>query len=82
MSRKSAKAPIRSEVLGQAEKAAVAQPHEWLTPLMAIFGLPFVRPGETLEHYGARVLPFVIERANFKAVQMKAAAETGVRSRR
>lgn len=82
ISRKSAKAPIRSEIIGQIEKPSLAQAHEWLTPLMAIFGLPFVKPAETLEHYGARVCPFVIERANFKASQLKVAADGRPQGRR
>lgn len=73
LSRKTKKAAIRVEVLGQAETPPVARLHEWVTPLMAIFGLPAIRPGESLQDFGVRVKHVAIERAKVRADAIRGA---------
>jgi hypothetical protein len=74
LSRRTKKAPIRIEINGQAPNPPAAQLAEWVTPLMALYRLPALRAGETLESYGERVKVSAIQRANLIAGQMKAAA--------
>ena len=81
MARRSKRSPLRVEVVGQAEKAEKVPLHEWVSPLMAIFGFGALRPGETLDQYGVRIGPLVLQRANMVAGQLKAAVETRLRSR-
>lgn len=67
MSRKSAKAQIRLEVLGQETPTGEAALWDWGTALMALYRLPPMQRGELLEQYGARVRRTVTSRANFMA---------------
>lgn len=71
LSRRSAKKPIGIEFNGQAENPPVARLSEWVSPLMAVYGLPALAPGETVEAYGARVLPAAVSRANLRAAAFK-----------
>jgi len=81
MSRRSKRAPLRIEVVGQAASSECSPLHEWVSPLMAIFGFGALRPGETLDQYGARIGGLVLQRANLVAGQLKVAGETRLRSR-
>lgn len=79
--RRSKKAPVRCEVVGQAESAPLVKTHEWVAPLMALYRLPPIAPGETLEAYGRRVESKVRERAKVAADRMRAGAAGRVASR-
>ena len=72
LERKSAKKPLRVEVVGQAETPPVAKVHEWVSPLMALYKLPVLNVGESFSAYGDRVMPMVLQRANHQAAQMRA----------
>lgn len=71
-SRRSARAPMRSEVLGSGGSCDPV-PHEtWITAVMAVYGMPAVHAGESLADYGARTASRVIERANQQASVLRA----------
>jgi len=74
LSRRKAKSPLRCDVLGMAETPEVARPDEWLTPLFAIFGLPPLTPGESVEKYSARVRAKCVDRTEVAAARVRAAA--------
>jgi hypothetical protein len=74
MSRRSTRAPLRIEVIETPAEAEKAPLHEWVTPLMAVFGLPPLRPLETINEYGGRVGSMVLARANLVAGQLQASA--------
>jgi hypothetical protein len=81
LSRRSAKKPIRIEFNCQAENPPAARLEEWVSPLMAIYGLPALKPGECLESYGARVKENALARANLRAAAYKLAAGQGAKGR-
>lgn len=81
LSRRSAKKPVRIEILGQAENPPVAKLAEWVTPLMAIFKMPPMMAHETLESYGARCESYAVARNRIIGEQLKAAARTGAKGR-
>jgi hypothetical protein len=55
LSRKTTKSGARCEYLGYDERVTAIDLHEWVTPLMVIYGLPGMAIGETLGAYGRRV---------------------------
>lgn len=73
--RKAKKKPIACECLGVSGGSVLVSVHEWVSPLMAIFGLPILRPGEKIVEYGARVANTVDQRNELVAANMRAAAE-------
>lgn len=81
VSRRTKKSPLRFEFAGNSERPKVAKIHEWVSPLMALYRLPPLAPGETLAEYGLRVSSSVVERTKLAAAEIRAAAERGVRSR-
>lgn len=74
VARRTKKSPLRFECIGQAEKAPLAQLHEWVSPLMALYRLPPLVVGETLEVYGRRVASRVVDRAKVAADAYRSAA--------
>lgn len=73
--RRAKKKPIGCEWLGLSKGACTVSVSEWVSPLMAIYGLPILRPGETIEEYGGRVASTVDQRNELVAASLKAAAE-------
>jgi len=71
LSRRSQKKPLGIEFNGQAPNPPLARLEEWVSPLMALYGLPPIRPGESLDAYGDRVKPAAIARANLRAAAYK-----------
>lgn len=74
LSRRTQKAPLGFEVIGQAEAPPKAILHEWLTALMLLYKLPEVRPGESVEDYGARLRDRVLARAKVQADEFRSKA--------
>jgi hypothetical protein len=81
-SRRTKKSPLRFEVFSRAETPKVCRPHEWISPLMAVYKLPPLHLEESLSQYGTRVHPMVVERAKLAAAFYKAACVSGDKSRR
>jgi len=79
--RKSAKAPVKSEVIASGSASSRVALHDWLTALMAIFGLPNVRVDESIDAYGERVRETLNKRSELVATQMRLAQPKGVRGR-
>jgi len=75
LTRRSARAPLRSEALESVAAPARCRVHEWGTVLMAIFGLPPFREFEEVPAYGARVQRVVLERAAVMAARIKDSAK-------
>ncbi len=74
LSRRKSTSPLRCDVLGMVESPSVAKPHEWLTPLFAIFGLPPLVDGESVEQYSARVREKCVVRSEVAAARVRAVA--------
>lgn len=79
--RKAKKKPIACECLGLSKGSVHVSVAIWVSPLMAIFGLPCLNEGETVEMYGRRVLTMVDERNQLVAARVRSAAEKGPKSR-
>lgn len=74
LSRRTAKAPIKAEIVGQVPNPPAAALYQWVTPLMAIYRMPHMRPGESLADYGGRIHRMVCSRCELAAAQIRAAA--------
>lgn len=74
LTRKSAKKPCRCEVGARTSRRVSIGLSEWFSPLMAIFSLDAMRPGEDLESYGSRVSAKVLERAQLAATWLREAS--------
>lgn len=81
LTRKSAKAPVRAEAQVSRPSGKCSDVSEWGSCLMAVYGLPALRPGESITDYGDRVRSQVFTRAAVVAARVKAGPERGVRSR-
>lgn len=79
--RKSSRRPLSWDVIGQTSATLTASLHEWVSPLMAIYHLPHLRPGETLPAYGERVRPKVLARAELAAASLRDSAGRRVKGR-
>lgn len=73
--RRGKKKPIACECLGLSKGSVLVSVHEWVSPLMAIFGLPQLNAGENVEAYGDRVQATVDQRNALVAASVRAAAE-------
>lgn len=71
--RRGAKSPVRVEWTGQDDPGKGMMLHEWVTPLMHVFGLPPINPGEQLEAYADRVHRPLHKRAEALAARLAAA---------
>jgi len=65
------RSPLRFSCDQGTDGSASIPVHEWVTPLMAIFGLPHIRPLEALGHYGRRVADKVAARAELEAARLR-----------
>lgn len=81
LARKSAKKPVYAEVLSYAKTTPQLTFQEWASALMAVYGLPGLRPGETIAEYGVRVEDFILQRANLAANKLLLAHTAGVKGR-
>lgn len=54
LSRKSKKSPVRTDWVERGELAQEIPACDWITPVMAIFGMPAFEQGETMADYSAR----------------------------
>lgn len=81
LARRSKKAPLRMELIGQATCPSVARLDEWVSCLMALYCLPALKPGETLDAYGERSKQTVERRAALMRMDMESAAARGVGGR-
>lgn len=81
LSRRSAKKPVGIEILGSSETCPSTRPEEWVSALMAVYGLPALHPGETIDGYGERVKTTAVVRANLRAAAYKLDPTVGVKGR-
>ena len=81
LARKAAKKPVYAEVMSYAATTPSLTFQEWASGLMAVFGLPALRPGETIGDYGVRVEDFILQRGSLAAMKLKLAHTAGVKGR-
>lgn len=74
LSRRGARAPVRSEAVESVLGACRVNLQTWGSALMAIYGLPQFGALESLEAYGERVRGRVFERAEVVAARLRAGA--------
>lgn len=79
--RKAKKKPIACECLGLSKGSVLVSLHMWVSPLMAIFGLPPLTALESVVEYGARVQHTVDQRNELIAASVRSAAEKRPASR-
>jgi hypothetical protein len=81
LARKAAKKPVYVEVIGYKQTSVNLSFQEWASALMAVFGLPGLRPDESIANYGERVEGFILQRAELAYNKMKLASVGGVKRR-
>jgi hypothetical protein len=81
LTRKSPKRPVHVEVIEESALTANVDAFFWLSPLMAIFGLPALREEESFDDYSVRVKPTVKSRLDFVARSIMEGKKTGVAGR-
>jgi len=72
LTRKSKRSPVRCEVGSLVSSPRSASLHEWVSPLMKIFGFPPLSAGESLDSYSKRIRPSALRRAELVAGRMRA----------
>ena len=68
--RKGVRKGVQSELLGVCDDVREVSDQEWISPLMFIFGLPPMRPFESVPHYVERTRPIVLKRAEMVAAKI------------
>lgn len=81
LARKAAKKPVYVEVVGYQKTTPNLSFQEWASALMAVYGLPVLRPEESIAEYGVRVESFILQRAELAANKMKLACAGGIKRR-
>lgn len=76
-SRRSPKAPLRSQVLGSNSAHSEVPFHVWVSAVMAIYGMPAIHEGESFAAYAARTVIRVRERAQQQSDLLRTRSKTG-----
>lgn len=77
--RRSARAPLRSEVLEQGPVRGTLADWEWYSAVMGIYGFGAMRPDESVEDYRERLRPSAVSRAERLAAELRGKCQTSSR---
>jgi len=81
LSRKSAKAPVRSEVIGWKDGVCAVEPLDLATHVMALYKFPPANPSDSMETYEVRCRQIAAVRNRRLAMQLMEGQRTGVQGR-
>jgi hypothetical protein len=80
--RKTAKSPLRIDVVGCEAVAAMPADHLWVSSVMALYGHEAMRGMECLAGYVERLMPAIVARTELAAADLRAGVNQGIKGRR